>query len=68
MKRLNNLYDNMISFSNIDYVYNKVKNNCHNKNKVFEFTKYKNCNLIDILEKLSSESYVFSRFSIFFNS
>lgn len=65
MKKLNNLYDNMISYSNVNYIYNRVKNNCHNKKKVFEFIKYKNCNIIDILEKLKSESYEFSNFSIF---
>ena len=65
MKRLNNLYDNMISYSNVNYVYNKVKNNCHNKEKVFEFLKYKNCNIIDILEKLKKEEYIFSKYNIF---
>ncbi len=65
MKRINNLYDNMISFSNANYVYNKIKNNCHNKNKVFNFIKYKNSNIIDILIKLKEEKYVFSNFSVF---
>lgn len=55
----------MISFRNINFVYNRVRNNCHNKTKIFEFTKYKNCNLIDILEKLHNENYIFSNFSIF---
>jgi len=65
MKRLNNLYDNMISYRNINFVFNKVKNNCHNKKKIFEFIKYKNCNFIDILEKLKHEKYIFSKYSIF---
>lgn len=65
MKRKNNLYDSMISYRNIEFVYNKVKNNSHNKEKIFEFSKYKNCNLIDILEKLYNESYIFSKFNIF---
>lgn len=65
MKRINNLYDNMISISNANYVYNKIKNNCHNKNKVFNFIKYKNSNIIDILIKLKEEKYVFSNFSVF---
>ena len=46
MKRLNNLYDNMISYSNADFVYNRVRKNCRNKDKVFEFIKYKNCYII----------------------
>ena len=33
VKRINNLYDNMISYSNILFVFNKIKNKCHNKNK-----------------------------------
>ena len=65
MKRLNNLYDNMISYSNILFVFNKVKSKCHNKNKIMDFIRYKNCYLIDILEKLKSRKYKFSNYHIF---
>lgn len=65
MKRLNNLYDNMISYTKCNYVFNKIKNNCHNKKKVYEFLKYKNCKIIDILEKLKSNTYIFSNYSCF---
>ena len=41
----------MISYSNILFVFNKIKNKCHNKNKLMKFIRYKNCYLIDILEK-----------------
>lgn len=65
VKRINNLYDNMISYSNILFVFNKIKNRCHNKNKLMKFIKYKNCYLIDILEKLKSNIYNFSNYHIF---
>ena len=65
MKRINNLYNNMISYRNIDFIFNKVKNNCHNKNKVFDFIKYKNCNIIDILEQLKNNNYKFNNYNIF---
>jgi len=65
MKRLDNLYDKMISYRNVDYVFKRVRNNCHNKEKVFDFIKYKNCNIIEILERLKNNNYSFSRYNIF---
>ena len=65
MKRISNLYDNMISYSNILYVFNKVKSNCDNKVRFLCFVRYKNCFLIDILEKLRNNSYSFSNYHIF---
>lgn len=37
VERINNLYDNMISYSNILYVFNKVKSKCHNKDRFMSF-------------------------------
>lgn len=37
MKRLNNLYNNMISYRKVRWVYNRVRVNSHNKEKIFEF-------------------------------
>lgn len=65
MKRINNLYDNMISYSNILLVFNRVKSKCHNKNKLMKFIRYKNCNLMDILIKLKNGNYKFSNYHIF---
>lgn len=65
MRRLNNLYDNMISYRNIVFVYNRIRSKCHNKNKIMCFDRYKNCYLIDILERLKSSTYSFSRYHIF---
>ena len=55
----------MISYSNILYVFNKVKSKCHNKDRFMSFVRYKNCFLIDILEKLRNNSYSFSNYHIF---
>ena len=65
MKRISNLYDNMISYSNVLYVFNKIKIKSHNKDKLMLFMRYKNCFLMDILEKLKNNSYSFSNFHIF---
>ena len=65
MKRLSNLYDNMISYRNIVFVYNRIRSKCHNKNKIMRFDRYKNCHLIDILERLKSGTYSFSNYHIF---
>lgn len=55
----------MISYSNILFVFNNVKNRCHNKNKLMKFIRFKNCYLYDILEKLRNNSYSFSNYHIF---
>ena len=65
MKRISNLYDKMISYSNILFIFNKIKNRCHNKNKLIKFIRYKNSNLINILEKLKSNTFTFSNYHIF---
>ena len=65
MRRIGNLYDNMISYRNIVFVYNRIRSKCHNKNKIMYFDRYKNCYLIDILERLKSGNYRFSRYNIF---
>ncbi len=65
MKRINNLYDNMISYSNIMFVFNNIKRKCHNKNKIMRFIRYKNCYFVDILLRLKNNSYEFSKYNIF---
>ena len=65
MRRIGNLYDSMISYRNIVFVYNRIRSKCHNKNKIMYFDRYKNCYLIDILERLKSGNYRFSRYNIF---
>ena len=65
MKRISNLYDKMICYSNVLFVFNRIKNKSHNKNKIMLFMRYKNCYLFDILEKLRNNSYSFSNYHIF---
>lgn len=65
MKRKNNLYDKMISYRNINYIYHKIRINSQNKNKIFSFDKYKNCYLIDILERLKNGTYNFDKYHVF---
>lgn len=65
MKRISNLYDNMICYGNVLFVFNRIKNKSHNKNKIMLFMRYKNCYLYDILEKLRNNSYSFSNYHIF---
>ena len=65
MKRISNLYDKMICYSNVLFVFNRIKNKSHNKNKIMLFMRYKNCYLYDILEKLRNNSYSFSNYHIF---
>ena len=65
MRRIGNLYDSMISYRNIILVYNRIRSKCHNKNRVMFFEMYKNSYLIDILERLKSGTYSFSRYHIF---
>ena len=55
----------MISYRNIVFVYNRIRSKCHNKNKIMRFDRYKNCHLIDILERLKSGTYSFSNYHIF---
>lgn len=65
MKRISNLYDNMICYSNVLFVFNKVKSKSYNKERLMSFMRYKNCFLMDILEKLKNNSYSFSNYHIF---
>lgn len=65
MKRVSNIYKNMISYRKILSIFELVKKNCHNKNKVFEFMKYKNSNILEIMNKLKNNNYVFSNYNIF---
>lgn len=65
MRRIDNLYDSMISYRNIIRVYNRIRSKCHNKNRVMYFEMYKNSYLIDILDKLKHGNYRFSRYNIF---
>ena len=65
MKRVNNLYKNIYSISNIIYMYKKIRKNIRNKKEIFEFEKKLNSNINEIANTLYSKKYVFSKYKIF---
>ena len=52
----------LLIFADVLFVFNRIKNKSHNKNKIMLFMRYKNCYLFDILEKLRNNSYSFSNY------
>ena len=65
MKRQNNLYDKVLTYDNLEYCYDILLKNVTNKKKLFRYVSYKNCLLINILEKLHNGTYEFGRYNIF---
>ena len=65
MKRKNNLYPEIVSFSKVEKMFNVVKNNYKRKNNLYNFVKYKNCYLWEIVNALKKEKYVFDKYNIF---
>lgn len=65
MKRYNNIYDRITNIDNIIDIYNTIYKNIRNKNKLYEFDKYLSINLINIREKLITNSYTPVRYNIF---
>ncbi len=65
MKRINNLYDRMLDFDKLLEIYNLIKYNCRSKNRVVEFSKSLNANLIEILTRLKKENYFFHKYNVF---
>lgn len=65
MKRKSNLYDSVLTYDNLEYCFNILIKSINNKKKLFSYIKYKNCLLIDILEKLHNGTYEFGKYNIF---
>ena len=65
MKRVNNIYNNIVNYSNINNVFNILIKNINNKKYLYNYIKYKNCFIIDILERLYNNNYIFSKYNIF---
>lgn len=65
MKRKSNLYDTVLTYDNLEYCFNILIKSINNKKKLFSYIKYKNCLLIDILEKLHNGTYEFGKYNIF---
>lgn len=55
----------LVTFSNLLSQYNIVKKNCKNKKKLFDFSLALNANIINIGQKLTSNNYTFSSYSVF---
>lgn len=65
MKRINNIYYKNISFSILLKMYQEIKCNCHNENKLFLFEKDLNTNILNIENKLLNNNYHFHNNYIF---
>lgn len=65
MKRVNNIYNNIVTYSNIGNVFNILIKNINNKKYLYNYIKYKNCFIMDILERLYNNNYIFSKYNIF---
>lgn len=66
MRRIGNLYDSMISYRNIIWVYNRIRSKCHNKNKIMYFIRYNSNTIRKINRKIK---YLYDNdFDLFFRS
>lgn len=66
MKRYNNLYEDMISIKNIDYIYNtQIRKNTKNKAKIYKFEQYYTINISSIYKSLKNENYKIGKYNIF---
>ncbi|MEG2458154.1 MAG: reverse transcriptase domain-containing protein, partial [Bacilli bacterium] len=65
MKRIGNIYEEMLSTKRIEEVFEDIKSRCKNKGNVIEFLLNKNSNINSILNDLSNYSYKFNKYSIF---
>ena len=65
MKRVNNIYNNIVTYSNISNVFDILVKNINNKKYLYNYIKYKNCFIMDILERLYNSNYIFSKYNIF---
>lgn len=66
MKRLNNIYDEIIDIKKIEDMYKKrIKKNTKNKKKLERFEDYYVENIINIKNILISKNYQFDKYSIF---
>lgn len=66
MRRIGNLYDNMICYRNIVFVYNRIRSKSHNKNKIMCFIRYNSNTIRRINRKIK---YLYDNdFDLFFRS
>ena len=58
MKRIGNLYNNLLKFENINLAFNEVCRNTKNKRNVNKFREYKCINIFKAYSSLKNKSYV----------
>lgn len=65
MKRVNNIYNNIVNYRNINNMFDLLIKNISNKKYLYNYIKYRNCFIIDILERLYNNDYKFNEYNIF---
>ena len=65
MKRMNNLYENILDYDRCLKMYKTIKTNCKNKKEVYKYFLNLNQSLLDVLDRLKNETYVFDKYRIF---
>ena len=65
MKRMNNLYENICEFSNIENAFNEVCRNTKNKRKVENLKEYKSIYISRIYNILTNKNYVVGPYNTF---
>ena len=66
MKRINNLYKNLININNIIHIYEKqIRVNTKNKFKIEKYENYLSVNFYKIYDELVNDNVIFSKYFIF---
>ena len=65
MKRINNIYNQILDIKVIENIYKKIKTNTKNKTKIEKFEDYYVENIINIKNIISLKKYKFDKYSIF---
>lgn len=65
MKRINNLYDNILDIDKLETMYHKIKISTRNKEKIEKFENNHVSNIINIKNVLEKRSYKPGKYNIF---
>lgn len=65
MKRKNNLYKEIVSYQRTKEIFLEISKRIRNKRKLQEFLNFRECNIIELVEKLYNHIYVFDKYNIF---
>ena len=66
MKVKNNLYKKILNYDNALTVFNKIKRNYRNKDRIYNYSLNLNTNILNILMFLKDHKYKFGNYKIFF--